>query len=106
VARPDRRLAVGVVEDTGKPRLRGIFVDHPDSLGGAWDEALASDRPVVLEVRTDPEVPPLPSHITFKQARNFMHALAKGDPNERRVIGGTARQLLGKLFGSRKSDPG
>lgn len=86
--------------------LRGIFVDHPDALGAAWDQALASDRPVVLEVKTDPEVPPLPSHISFKQARSFMHALAKGDPNERRVIAGTARQLFSKLFGPRKSDPG
>ena len=38
--------------------LRGIFVDDPDRLAGAWDEALSSDRPVVPEVRTDPEVPP------------------------------------------------
>jgi pyruvate dehydrogenase (quinone) len=38
--------------------LKGIFVDNPDRLGAAWDEALAADRPVVLEVKTDPEVPP------------------------------------------------
>jgi thiamine pyrophosphate-dependent acetolactate synthase large subunit-like protein len=38
--------------------LKGIFVDRPDALGGAWDEALGADRPVVLEVKTDPEVPP------------------------------------------------
>jgi pyruvate dehydrogenase (quinone) len=34
-------------------------------LAGAWEEALYSDRPVVLEVRTDPNVPPLPPHITL-----------------------------------------
>ena len=55
--------------------LRGIFVDNPDRLASAWDEALASDRPVVLEVKTDPEVPPLPPHITLKQAKNFAAAL-------------------------------
>src|SRR5205814_3781756 len=47
--------------------LRGIYVDDPKQLEAAWDQALASDTPVVLEVRTDPEVPPLPPHITFKQ---------------------------------------
>src|SRR5882672_1468231 len=71
--------------------LKGIYVDNPDALGAAWDEALAADRPVVLEVRTDPEVPPLPPHITLQQAKNFAHAMVKGDPNERGMIVGAAR---------------
>ncbi|VIO73127.1 Putative thiamine pyrophosphate-containing protein YdaP [Bradyrhizobium ivorense] len=74
--------------------LRGIYVDRPDLVGPAWDQALASDAPVVLEVKTDPEVPPLPPHITLEQAKNFSIALAKGDPNEAGVIRGTARQVL------------
>ncbi|QPF83818.1 thiamine pyrophosphate-requiring protein [Bradyrhizobium genosp. L] len=74
--------------------LRGIYVDRPDLLGSAWDQALASDIPVVLEVKTDPEVPPLPPHITLEQAKNFSIALAKGDPNEIGVIRGAARQVL------------
>jgi len=81
--------------------LKGIFVDHPDALGAAWDEALAADCPVVLEVRTDPEVPPLPAHISLKQSKNFARALLKGDPNERGVLQGTARQLLSKWFPGR-----
>jgi pyruvate dehydrogenase (quinone) len=74
--------------------LRGIYVDHPDQLGSAWEQALASDIPVVLEVKTDPEVPPLPPHITLEQAKNFSIALAKGDPNEVSVIRGAARQVF------------
>ena len=54
----------------------------------------ASDVPVVLEVKTDPEVFPLPPHITFQQARNLSIALAKGDPDEAGVIRGVARQVL------------
>ncbi len=38
----------------------------------AWDEALSADRPVILECYTDPNVPPLPPHITLKDAKNFM----------------------------------
>jgi pyruvate dehydrogenase (quinone) len=78
--------------------LKGIFVDDPATLGAAWDAALASDIPVVLEVKTDPEVPPLPSHITLQQAKNFTSMLAKGDPDERHVIADTARQVLSSVL--------
>jgi pyruvate dehydrogenase (quinone) len=78
--------------------LRGIYVDDPDTLGSAWDQALASDVPVVLEVKTDPEVPPLPPHITLQQAKNLSIALAKGDPDEVGVIRGAARQALETIF--------
>jgi pyruvate dehydrogenase (quinone) len=78
--------------------FRGIFVDDPGRMGAAWDEALAARQPVLLEVKTDPEVPPLPPHITLKQAKNFMFALAKGDPREGSIIKDTARQVLGDLL--------
>jgi pyruvate dehydrogenase (quinone) len=74
--------------------LRGIFVDTPEKLGPAWEEALAAGGPVILNVRTDPEVPPLPPHITFEQMRNITSALLTGDPHEGGVIAGTLRQLL------------
>ena len=82
--------------------LRGIYVENPDSLSSAWREALASDRPTVLEVKTDPEVPPLPSHITLDQARKFVDMLAKGDPDEGSVLIGTAKELLSSILPERK----
>ena len=66
--------------------LRGIRVDNPDRIADAWEQALSSDRPVVLEAITDPDVPTLPPHITFKQARMFASALLKMDPNEGGII--------------------
>jgi pyruvate dehydrogenase (quinone) len=80
--------------------LKGIYVDNPDALGAAWDTAFASDRPVILEVKTDPEVAPLPPHITFEQAKRFSEALLKGDPNERSIIKDTAKQVLATLVPS------
>jgi pyruvate dehydrogenase (quinone) len=77
--------------------LKGIYVDREDAVGAAWDQALAADRPVVLEVKTDPEVPPLPPHITFDQAKHLTHALIEGDPHERSVIVETAKQVLASL---------
>jgi pyruvate dehydrogenase (quinone) len=65
--------------------LRGIRVDTPEAVAPAWEEALAADRPVVLEAVVDPEVPPLPPHITLDQARAITSALLKGDPNARQV---------------------
>jgi pyruvate dehydrogenase (quinone) len=82
--------------------LRGIFVDNPDDLAGAWDTALASDRPVVLEVRTDPEVPPLPPHITLKQARALISATLAPDPNETGMLMGTAKELLSAVLPGQK----
>jgi pyruvate dehydrogenase (quinone) len=74
----------------------------PSPTATAWQEALSSDRPVVLEVKTDPEVAPMPPHITLKEARSFMSAMAKGDRGAGRVIGDTARQVVDGLFGGKK----
>jgi pyruvate dehydrogenase (quinone) len=79
--------------------LKGIFVDRPEDLGPAWDAALASDRPVILEVKTDPEVAPLPPHLTLAQAKAFMSSMAKGDRGAGRVFADTARQLVREVTG-------
>jgi len=78
--------------------LRGIYVDDPERMGAAWDEALGANCPVLLEVKTDPEVPPLPPHITLKEATKLAQALAKGDPHEGGMIAGTVRQVLGAIL--------
>ena len=52
----------------------------------------------MLEFKTDPEVPPLPPHITLKQAKAFTETLVKGDPEERSVIIGTAREVLASIL--------
>lgn len=81
--------------------LKGIYIDHPDALGPAWDEALAAGRPVVLNVKTDPNVPPLPPHITFEQARQFAASMLKGDPDRGGVLLGTAKEVLSTLLPGR-----
>jgi pyruvate dehydrogenase (quinone) len=78
--------------------FKGIRVDTPDRIGPAWDEALASDRPVVYEAITDPDVSILPPHISFEQARNFVTALIKGDPDEKGVIVESAKELFAGAF--------
>ncbi len=40
----------------------------------------------MLDVRTDPDVPPVPPHATFEQMKDAAKALLKGDPNRLGVI--------------------
>jgi pyruvate dehydrogenase (quinone) len=79
--------------------LKGIRVDSPDAVGAAWDEALAADRPVLLEAITDPSVPPLPPHITLEQAKALASAIRAGDPNAGAVMRDSLRQRLADFFG-------
>jgi pyruvate dehydrogenase (quinone) len=81
--------------------LKGSRVDDPDHVGAAWDEALAADRPCVLEAITDPEVPPLPPHITLQQAKGFMSAIAHGDPDRGRVITESLKQKIEEFIPGR-----
>ncbi len=78
--------------------LAGIFCDDPDEVGAAWDRALAARRPVVLEMKTDPNVPPLPPHITLDQAKAFMSLMTKGDPEQGSMLKNTARQVLSGIL--------
>ena len=66
--------------------LQAVNVDKPEEVGPAWDLALAADRPTLLDVRTDPDVPPIPPHATFEQMKDAAAAMLKGDENRWGVI--------------------
>ena len=72
--------------------LKGIGLDHPAAAAAAWEEALNADRPTVIEAHTDPQVPPLPPHITFEQAGHFMKSVLY-DPER----GGMIRQSFKEM---------
>lgn len=74
--------------------LHGLRIDRPEDLGNAWDYALSADRPVVLEAYTDPDVPPLPPHITFKQARAYTSAILHGDSDSAGIIRQSVKQIF------------
>jgi pyruvate dehydrogenase (quinone) len=66
--------------------LNGINVDKPAEVGPAWDRALSADRPTLLDVRTDPDVPPIPPHATFEQMKAAAKALIAGDEDRWGVV--------------------
>src|SRR5436190_2586995 len=83
--------------------FRGIYCENGDEVGDAWEQALGAVGPCVLEVKTDPEVPPLPPHITRMQAEKMAKAMVKGDPER---VGVMEKSLRGKLAEFKESLPG
>jgi pyruvate dehydrogenase (quinone) len=78
--------------------LEGIRVDRPQDIGPAWDRALSADRPALVEMVTDPNVPPLPPHITFEQAKAYLSALIKRDPDSLEMVRATAKDWWDGMF--------
>src|SRR4051812_4675665 len=74
--------------------LDGVRIDSPDAIDAAWEEAFQADRPFVIDAVTDPEVPPLPPHITVEQARHFLSAVKGGDPHSRALISESFKQKI------------
>jgi pyruvate dehydrogenase (quinone) len=66
--------------------LHGLRVDRPESVAETWEQALVADRPVVVEAVVDPDVPPMPPHVTFEQAKAYLSAILRGDPSAREMI--------------------
>jgi pyruvate dehydrogenase (quinone) len=74
--------------------LKGIVMNNPDQVADLWDEALSADRPVVIDAHTDPEVPPLPPHITMKEAQNLLKSILHGDPNRKHFIAQSFKDVV------------
>ena len=88
----DSRTCRITIRRTDRPQ--GYLRRHAERLGAAWDEALAADRPVVIEVKTDPNMPPLPPHITLAQAKHFTSTLIRAIRTKATCIVETAKQVL------------
>lgn len=74
--------------------LRGIRVTRAEEVEPAWRAALESDKPVVIDAVTDPDVPPLPPHLSLEQAKAFMLSMLKGDSARAGVLRQARRQLF------------
>ena len=73
-------------------------VTDPADVGPAWQQAFAATRPMLLEMVTDPNVPPIPPHVTMKQARAYVSALMQGDPDATKVVIASLRETWDSLF--------
>jgi len=76
--------------------FEAVVMAKADDVGPGWDAAMAMsvERPVLVHAHVDPEVPPLPPHISLEQAKQFLSSMVKGDPNWWRMAKQSAKDLL------------
>lgn len=82
--------------------LEGYKAEKPEEVPAALDAAMAARRPVILDIAADPTVPPLPPHITVKEALAFMSAVAKGDSQSWRMIKQTYKDVIDAYLPGKK----
>ncbi|WP_030453101.1 thiamine pyrophosphate-requiring protein [Herbidospora cretacea] len=84
--------------------LEGVTVTEPEVLGAAWDRAFAAGVPTVLDVHCDPEVPPIPPHATFDEAKSVTEAVLQGDPSAFHLIAQGVKTKAQEFLHGRKND--
>jgi pyruvate dehydrogenase (quinone) len=82
--------------------LEGVRVERPEDIGAAWDSAFAADRPFIVEAVTDPDVPPLPPHITFEQAKALASATLRGDVDALGYLKQSVKEVAASILPSPK----
>lgn len=76
--------------------LKGLRMSTPEDVDAVWDEALCADKPVVINAYVDPEVGPLPPHISFEEAKGFLSSMIKGDPSGWRMAKQSMKEMAAK----------
>ena len=82
--------------------LDGVRVERADDIGAAWDRAFASTKPFLFEAVTDPNVPPMPPHITLEQARAFTSSVLKGDVDRLGFLKQTVKEVADRYLPHKK----
>jgi pyruvate dehydrogenase (quinone) len=79
--------------------LHATTVTDPEKLGAAWEAALSADRPSVLDVHCDPNIPPIPPHATFEQVQKVLESVLAGDENRWDFIKEGFKAKVAEIFG-------
>jgi len=80
--------------------LTGITVMRPEDIPSALSKAILTDRPVVIDVHADPNVPPIPPKISVDQATSFASSMVKGDADTPKTFVRSIGQVLKSFFPS------
>jgi pyruvate dehydrogenase (quinone) len=64
----------------------GFSVEDPADCARVVEEFLAAPGPAVLQATVDPFEPPLPAKVKPEQALHFAEALARGEPNRKKIV--------------------
>jgi pyruvate dehydrogenase (quinone) len=79
-----------------------VRIDRPENIGPAWEKPFTAERPILVEARTDPNVPPLPPHISFEHAVNYMKVFTKGDDDAWATLRASLRDMVEGVLSKRK----
>ncbi len=85
--------------------LLGIKAEKPEEVNGAWDEAMAADRPCLVEFMTDPAVPPIPPHATWEQMKATAESFLKGDADRWSMVKEGVRSKVAEVLPGTANDP-
>jgi pyruvate dehydrogenase (quinone) len=67
------------------------------------EAGLSADRPTVLDIRCDPDVPPIPPHSTFEQFKSTVAAFLHGDEDRWGFAKQGIKEKAQELLPGRKS---
>src|SRR5207237_33627 len=84
--------------------LKGVRIERKEEVPRLLDEALASDRPCVIEAVVDPEFPMMPPHVTLEEAAAYAKPVLKGDPNAAQMIKETVKTAVASVLKTRKPE--
>jgi pyruvate dehydrogenase (quinone) len=81
----------------------GVRVNRPDQIAPAWDAVLSANRPALFEAYVDPNVAPIPPHISLEQSKNFLASLLKGDAQALGFMKQVAKDVVAGYMPSRNA---
>jgi pyruvate dehydrogenase (quinone) len=97
---PDVSYA-GFASDIG---FVAIEVHDAGEIQGAWTRALTSHRPAVLDIYSDPDVPPIPPHATVDEMTAVGKAILSGDEDAWGVVRTGVKHKMQEFLPGRKAD--
>ena len=75
----------------------GIKVTSPAEVRPALSEALRHDGPALVDVNVNPDEPPLPGKVEYKQAVKFAEAFLRGQPRKATIATTLFRDKIDQL---------
>lgn len=78
--------------------LFGFKITSESEIANTLQLALGAQKPVVIEIQSDPNIPPIPPHVNADQAASFASALAKGESEASKPFWGAFSQVWHSIF--------
>ncbi|HEY9241259.1 MAG TPA: thiamine pyrophosphate-dependent enzyme [Streptosporangiaceae bacterium] len=75
----------------------GIKVSKPAEVRNALSQALSYDGPALVDVNVNPDEPPLPGKVEYKQAKKFAEAFLRGQPRKATIASTLFRDKIDQL---------